>query len=98
MTPKIYIPTAEEDAAITKAAESDPDALPLSDEELRAMEKAVPEEHLHGYVAGLKRATLEAEWAAQGARLRDGGQKENAAAILDRLVARLRKIAADAAQ
>lgn len=98
MTPKIYIPTIEEDAAITAAAESDPDALPLSDEELHALEKAVPEEQLHGYVAGLKRATLEAEWAAQGARRRDGRQTENAAAALDRLVARLRKIAADAAQ
>ena len=31
---KIVIPTEEEDAAITAAALSDPDALPLSDEQL----------------------------------------------------------------
>ncbi|MES2127378.1 MAG: BrnA antitoxin family protein [Pseudomonadota bacterium] len=31
---KIILPTAEEDAAITAAALADPDALPLSDQEL----------------------------------------------------------------
>lgn len=30
---KVYLPTPEEDAAITAAAESDPDARPLTDEE-----------------------------------------------------------------
>lgn len=96
MTSKIYMPTIDEDAAITKAAESDPDAQPMSDKELRAMEKAVPAEDLNGFVAGLRRASLEAEWAARGARLRDGGQTETTAVTLERLAARLRRIAADA--
>jgi uncharacterized protein (DUF4415 family) len=34
---KVMLPTTEEDAAITAAAESDPDARPLSDEEWEAV-------------------------------------------------------------
>jgi uncharacterized protein (DUF4415 family) len=35
--PEIIRPTPEEDAAITRAAEADPDSRPLSDEEWRTM-------------------------------------------------------------
>ena len=35
--PRIIPPTREEDATITRAAEADPDARPLSDEEWRTM-------------------------------------------------------------
>ncbi len=35
--PKILVPTPEEDAAIRSAALSDPDAQPLTDEQLQAM-------------------------------------------------------------
>jgi hypothetical protein len=37
MARKIYMPTPEEDAEITAAALSDPDAQPLTDEELASM-------------------------------------------------------------
>ena len=96
MTPKIYTPTAEEDAVITAAAMDDPDAQPLSDEELRSAMKATPEGDTKGFVAGLARATLEAEWAARGVRQRGDENAESAAAVLDRLADRLRKIAAEA--
>jgi uncharacterized protein (DUF4415 family) len=33
----LMMPTLEEDRLITQAAESDPDALPLTDEQMRAM-------------------------------------------------------------
>ena len=33
----LKMPTLEEDRLITAAAESDPDALPLTDEQMRAM-------------------------------------------------------------
>ena len=33
----LTMPTLEEDRLITQAAESDPDALPLTDEQMRAM-------------------------------------------------------------
>ena len=35
--PAIRVPTPEEDAAIVAAAKADPDAQPLTDEQLRAM-------------------------------------------------------------
>jgi uncharacterized protein (DUF4415 family) len=34
---KLMMPTLEEDRLITQAAEADPDALPLTDEQMRAM-------------------------------------------------------------
>lgn len=43
--PAIRVPTPEEDASITAAALADPDAQPLSDEQLRAM---VPLRSLRG--------------------------------------------------
>ncbi|WP_211463161.1 BrnA antitoxin family protein [Collimonas silvisoli] len=39
---KIVMPTAEEDAAITAAALSDPDALPLTDTQLRQLKPLRP--------------------------------------------------------
>jgi len=38
--PPITMPTPEEDEAITAAAQSDPDAQPLTDEQLKAMRPA----------------------------------------------------------
>lgn len=40
MKRKIHIPTDAEDAAITRAAQSDPDAPPLTDEQLARMRPA----------------------------------------------------------
>jgi hypothetical protein len=42
---RLTMPTLEEDQLITAAAESDPDALPLTDEQMSAM---VPIRVLHG--------------------------------------------------
>lgn len=39
---KIVMPTLEEDAAITAAAETDPDNPPLTDEELARMRRGSP--------------------------------------------------------
>lgn len=39
MAKKIYMPTPDEDAVITAAASADPDALPLSDEELASADR-----------------------------------------------------------
>lgn len=36
---KVYLPTPEEDKAITEAAMSDPDALPLTDEEFAKLKR-----------------------------------------------------------
>lgn len=36
---KVYLPTPEEDAAITEAAMSDPDAMPLTDEEFAKLKR-----------------------------------------------------------
>ena len=36
---KVYLPTPEEDSAITAAAMSDPDALPLTDEEFSKLKR-----------------------------------------------------------
>ena len=36
---KVYLPTPEEDAAITAAAMSDPDALPLTDAEFTQLKR-----------------------------------------------------------
>lgn len=36
---KVYLPTSEEDKAITEAAMSDPDALPLTDEEFAKLKR-----------------------------------------------------------
>ncbi|MCL2297823.1 MAG: BrnA antitoxin family protein [Proteobacteria bacterium] len=41
LKPETMIPTAEEDAAITAAAMSDPDATPLTDEEWEAVKPLV---------------------------------------------------------
>lgn len=43
--PAIHLPTVEEDKAITAAAKSDPDALPLTPQQLKAM---VPLRSLRG--------------------------------------------------
>ena len=44
--PSVAMPTAEEDKAITAAAETDPDAQPLTLEQLRAMVPWKPEDDL----------------------------------------------------
>ena len=42
MVRKIYMPTAEEDSEITAAAMADPDAQPLTDDELASMVRFDP--------------------------------------------------------
>jgi hypothetical protein len=42
MARKIYMPTQQEDAAITAAANADPDALPLTDAELASAARLDP--------------------------------------------------------
>jgi uncharacterized protein (DUF4415 family) len=59
----LVLPTAEEDAAITAAALSDPDAQPLTDAQLGAM---VPMKTLHGGQARMDEVLR--EYVAQQAR------------------------------
>jgi hypothetical protein len=87
---RILMPTLEEDAAITAAAETDPDNPPLTDEELAWMRRGSPADSTNlGAAALLRDAIADLE--------RSVGDDERAEAGIVKLRAALAELESDAA-